>query len=281
MKNYKEFKVTTTPFNIDILSGILWELPIAGINEFDDHLLVFAEEDSEVSIEVINDLLNKLIENNIIEIFSVDSSDVENRNWNEYWEKRVNIVEVSDKIIIKPSFKEYTPKPGQVILEIDPKMSFGTGEHETTRLVLNIMDKIDFTGLKILDIGSGTGVLGICAAKLGAEKVICVDNDEWCLENGLENVKANKVEDIVEVKLGEISDISIDQFDFIIANINKHILLQISNEISSHLKNDGKVILSGLLRIDEEDILESYRELSFELQEKTFMNEWAALLLAK
>ncbi|MBU1099164.1 MAG: 50S ribosomal protein L11 methyltransferase [Bacteroidetes bacterium] len=279
MKNYNEFTVTSIPFNTDLLSGLLWELPIIGINELDNFLLVFTEESNPLTESEISECLSGLIKNNLAESITVSKRVVESQNWNEEWEKNLRVIEVTDRIVIKPSFKEYMAKDNQIILHIDPKMSFGTGEHETTRLVLELLDS-DYNGeAKVLDLGSGTGVLGICAAKLGAGKVFLVDNDEWCFENGKENIAANNVGECTSITLGEISDLKEDQFDLIIANINRHILLSIGSDIKTKLKRSGKLILSGLLVVDIEDITESYRNIGFKIIKQKSHQEWAALVL--
>jgi ribosomal protein L11 methyltransferase len=157
-------------------------------------------------------------------------------------------------------------------------MSFGTGEHATTKLVIQLIDKYVKSGEKVLDVGSGTGVLAISTVLLGAQKAIGIDNDEWCLLNGSENVKANNLENKVEIRLGELKDLPETGFDLIVANINKHILVDIAKEIKVKIKKTGKIILSGLLNTDENDILKIYSDLNLELIDKAAMDEWIALV---
>lgn len=278
MKTHKQFNISTTPFNPDVLSGLLWQLNIEGITENENSLSVYAEESSKVSITQINDLLISLKEQNMIETFTVAETSVEEKNWNEEWEKTIDVIEVNDKIVIKPTFRDYSPQPEQLVITIDPKMSFGTGEHETTKLVLNLLDKYINRGMKVLDIGSGTGVLSIASSLLGADNVLGIDNDEWCLENGLENVELNHVEDKVKIKLAEIYDINEEPFDLILANINKHILIDIADKIYQLTKNSGKAILSGLLVEDKTDIAKLYNSKGFSLIEEKILGEWIALV---
>lgn len=278
MKTYKEFKIKTVPFEIDLVSGILWQLDIDGINEFDDYLTVFVNQNKSVSKKDIEISLEGLLNQKLIGEFSIEEDTLEDRNWNEEYEKKVRVIEITDRIVIKPSFKEYNQKSGQLIITIDPKMSFGTGEHATTRLVIQMLEKHVAGGEKVLDVGSGTGVLAICSVMLGAENAIGVDNDEWCLLNGNENVKANNLQDKVQIVLGELKDINENEFDLIVANINKHILIDIARELKSKIKKTGTLILSGLLNTDENDILKIYSDLSFRLIEKTAMDEWISLV---
>lgn len=281
MKKYNEFVIEAVPFNSDLLSGVLWELDIEGINEDNDLLFVFSSENSNCSKTAIEEILEKLKTQNLIETFKVDEFQKEEENWNEEWEKKLNIIHVSDRFVIRPSFKEYELKENEIELLIDPKMSFGTGEHETTRLVLRFLEKQEIENKKVMDVGSGTGVLAIAAAKLGASKVIAFDNDEWCLMNGSENIEQNDVADIVDVRLGTIKNIEETGFDLVTANINKHILMDLPESLFQKIAAGGRLILSGLLNVDEKDIKNKYGEAGFNFIEMKSEGEWIALLFKK
>ena len=278
MKHYKEFTITAEPFIPEIISGLMWELDITGVNEEVNCLKVFANEESSTNVGKISEQLKKLVDEKMIFRFNVEEYFVEDKNWNEEWEKSVNVIEVSDKLVIKPSFREYQSKPGQIIITIDPKMSFGTGEHQTTKLVMQFLEKYVKKGIKILDVGSGTGVLAIASIKLGASSAVAIDNDEWCSLNGKENCQLNEVADKIDVRLGEIKDINEKDYDLITANIQKNILMEIAEEIYSRLKPGGNVILSGLLFNDEKDIVEKYSSLGFKFLEKQSLDEWIAIV---
>ena len=281
MKHYKEFTITAEPFNPEIISGLMWELDITGVNEEVNCLKVFASGESSTNIEMISDQIKKLVDEKMIFNFNVEENLVEDKNWNEEWEKSVNVIEVSDKLVIKPSFREYQSKPGQIIITIDPKMSFGTGEHQTTKLVLQLLEKYVSKNIKVLDVGSGTGVLAIASIKLGASSAVAIDNDEWCSLNGKENCQLNEAADKIDVRLGEIKDIKEKDFDLITANIQKNILMEIAEEIKIRLKTGGNVILSGLLFNDEKEIVEKYTSIGFKFLEKQSLDEWIAIVLSK
>ncbi len=281
MKNYIRYSVSAIPFNADLLSGMLWELPLSGLVEEEGYLNLFAEEDAKLSQNDIADILERLQNENVIESFDVSEETFADRNWNEEWEKNIQVIEVTDKIVIKPSFKEYEPKPGQIILEIDPKMSFGTGEHASTRLVLKLMEKYGWNKDRVLDVGSGTGVLAICAAKMNGGMVIAIDNNEWCFVNGKENLTRNKVEDKIDVRLCEISDVSENEFDLILANINKNVLMTINEELANRMSNGGKLILSGILIVDKEDIVNKYTEVGLKLIDSLEEDEWTGFVFEK
>ena len=279
MKYFKEFTIITNPFIPDIVSGFLWELNISGINEEDDALIIFADAKDELTKEEIHNQLQKLIDNKIINSFEIEEKIIEDKDWNEEWEKGLNIVEVSDKIIIKPSFKDYENKENKIVITIDPKMSFGTGEHETTKLIVQFLEKYIRKGMKILDVGTGTGILSILSIKLGAKSVYAIDNDEWCFENAQENSQLNNVNDKIDIRFSEIPEVQEKDFDLILANIQKNVLLNISSEIVKRLSKNGFVILSGLLIEDEKDIVEQYKELK--LVDCKTMGEWLALVFKK
>jgi len=278
MKTFKKFIITSEPPNNDLVSGLLWQLDIDGINETDSGVEVFVSSSKNITYDDIGKILKEMVDERLIETFYIREETLEDKNWNEEYEKNVRVIEVTEKIVIKPSFKEYISKPGQIIITIDPKMSFGTGEHATTRLVLQLIEKQIRGGEKVLDVGSGTAILGISAVMLGAASAFCIDNDEWCALNGGENIQANNLRSKVEIRLTEIQHIEEKEFDLITANINKHILLDIAEEIKKKINKNGVLILSGLLITDENDIVEKYTQLDFKLIEKDTMDEWCALV---
>jgi ribosomal protein L11 methyltransferase len=279
MKAYSEFKIFFKPFNVELLSGLLWQLNISGITEEENHISVYSE-DSSIEPE-IKKILNDSKKEGIIESFEIYSSEIENKNWNEEWEKTIDVIEVTDNIVIKPTFRNYENKDNKLVIEIDPKMSFGTGEHETTQLMLNALEKYIQPKIKVLDAGSGTGVLAIAAVKLGAEKAVAFDVDEWCFLNGSENAQLNDVKDKIDFIYGDINNVKEDNFDLVLANINTHILLRIANRLANKVKSGGKIILSGLLRTDEEKITKEYSSQKLNKIGAEYKNEWAAIVFEK
>ena len=278
MKTYKEFHIRTAPFLPDLLSGLLWELNISGLTEEQQSIIIFSEGNN-LSKETVENFLRKMKAENLFSEFSVDEYELENKNWNEEWEKNLNIIKVNDKLVIKPSTKEYNPKENEIVLTIDPKMSFGTGEHQTTKLMLKMIERYVKPGMKVLDVGSGTAILAIASVKLGAVSAVAVDNDELCFANGIENIGLNEVSEEVEVRIGELKDINESNFDMILANIQKNVILGIADDIRKRLINEGIIILSGLLNKDEEDVVEHYKKICFNLVDKDRMDEWIVFVL--
>jgi len=280
MKKYKEFLITAEPFNSELISGVLWESNISGINEEVNCIKVFTD-DLSLSLEELKKHLQNLKNENLLFSFTIEENIYENKNWNEEWEQSINIIEVSDKIVIKPTFRNYIAKPGQIVLIIDPKMSFGTGEHQTTKLVLMLLERYISPGARVLDVGSGSGILAIASLKLGAQHATAIDIDDWCYNNAIENFKLNNVDDAIDVIQGEITDIKESDFDLILANIQKNILLDIAPEIYSRLKPGGIIILSGLLDYDEADIQTDFSALGLSFLETKTMDSWIAIVFQK
>jgi ribosomal protein L11 methyltransferase len=280
MKNFFAYKIFCHPFDPDMISGVMWDFDITGLLEDDDHITIFISENSSTTEVQISNALNKLKQEMLIKSFRLEKEILEDKNWNELWEKSREVIRVSDRIIIKPTFKDYSAKANEIVLTIDPKMSFGTGEHQTTKLILRLLEKYIKQGMKVLDVGSGTGILAIASVKLGAKRAIAVDFDEICLENCKENCILNGVEYSIEVLRGEIDDVKENDFDLVLANIQKNVLLEIAKKIKSKLKSGGIVILSGLLETDKDAIEKKYHSLGFVTLQLEKMDEWIALLFS-
>jgi ribosomal protein L11 methyltransferase len=278
VKKFFIYKIFTKPFDPEQLSGIIWDFEITGLLEDDDHISVFTSGNSKDTEVEFEEALTKLKNDMLIESFRIEKELLEDQNWNKLWEKSREVIRVSDSIVIKPTFKNYSAKENEVILNIDPKMSFGTGEHQTTKLILRLLETYSRESVKVLDVGSGTGILAITAIKLGASKAVAVDFDEICLENCKENCLHNNVEDSIEVLTGEIDSVKEKNFDLILANIQKNVLLEIAEKIKLKLNQSGVVILSGLLESDKSAIEKKYHSLGFKTTQIEQMDEWIAVV---
>lgn len=201
-------------------------------------------------------------------------------NWNEEWEKNYDPIAVGDQIFVRATFHEARPEvPYEII--INPQMSFGTGHHETTHQLLALQLEVDHKGKKVLDVGSGTGILAIMAAKLGAKSVAATDIDDWCIENALENFGLNEIEADF-VKQGTIHELQIEgQYEIILANINTHVLLDEMAEYNKLLVDKGHLFLSGFYESDKPQILEMASSLGLKEVKSTTEKNWVALLLQK
>lgn len=214
--------------------------------------------------------------------FSVNYSvsELENKNWNEEWEKNFSPVLIEDRAIIRASFH---PSPGlPVEVVINPKMSFGTGHHETTYMMVQTQLDMDFREKNVMDAGTGTGVLAIIACKLGAKHVLAFDVEEWAFENLQENIKLNDCPEIVPA-FGDITQVehTYHSYDIILANINKNVLLKEIPTYSRYLQQGGKLVLSGFYQYDIVDIQNLAQEHSLLFTSEKVRNNWASLVFEK
>lgn len=279
MKNFIEVIIKTQPFIPEIISGVAYIFTtLIGIEERENELACFFSDFNEDDLNELKRLLSNLQREALIERFEIYTETIEQRNWNEEWEKTIQPIKVSDRIVIKPSFRDYFPKENEIVITIDPKMSFGTGYHQSTRIVIRLIEKYLQSGMKVLDIGTGTGILAIVCAKLGASKIFSCDNDEFVQENVLENFENNNVKDKCSFTVGTIDEIKENNFDLILANIQKNVLLDLAEKIKEKIKSGGIVILSGLLLDDENEIVQKYESLNFKLIEKEIEDEWIGLV---
>jgi ribosomal protein L11 methyltransferase len=201
-------------------------------------------------------------------------------NWNAAWEANYSPVVVDNFCTISASFH---PAPATATTKyniiITPKMSFGTGHHATTYLMIKAMEALYFKNKKVLDIGTGTGVLAILASQCGATSVMAIDNDEWSINNATENISENKALGIVLCKNDSLNTTNI--FDIILANINRAYLLQFMKEIEQHLATNGVVLFSGLLMADETVVVEKATQAGLKCIEKYERNDWICLKMSK
>lgn len=206
---------------------------------------------------------------------------VADQNWNREWERTIQ-AQVIGSFLVKPTWSTAVPETDQIVLEIDPKMAFGTGYHETTRLMLKALPSVINDGASILDAGTGTGILAIGSIKLGAHKVVGFDIDDWSITNTRENVYLNRVAESVDIKKGSIEVVEVGAvFDCILANIERNTIIELLGDFSSHLNKDGNLLLSGLLAKDEELVNENLNKNSF-IHVKTIQeNEWIAIWAKK
>ena len=204
---------------------------------------------------------------------------IDKKNWNAKWEESFSPVKINSNCIIRADFhKENKDIEHEIV--ITPKMSFGTGHHETTFLMSNEIFNIKLTNLSILDMGSGTGVLSIISSKLGAKEVMAIDIDEWAYENSIENSILNNTNNINFFK-GDVSLIRNKNFDCILANINRNIILRDLVTYYKSLIKGGKLLISGFLVEDFDIVNKKINEIGFKLINKKNKNKWLMLHLEK
>ncbi len=239
----------------------------------------FVEEPNILKAYIEENLWDKESLENILSAYKIgyQKTLIEPQNWNAMWESSFEPVIINEKVAVRAGFHEPVLSV-QYNLIVTPKMSFGTGHHSTTHLMLSIMSNIDWQGLKVLDYGTGTGVLAIYAEKLGAKEIIAIDIDTWCIENTTENIALNNCHSISTI-LGDLDENKTFDYDMILANINLHILAKQMSTLKSLLAPGGKIILSGILKQDEINILEIANEAGLQIKNIHVRNEWLALEL--
>ncbi len=271
MKTYKKILFEgLLPEQKDILIALLSEMKFEGIEETASALTIYFSDElfDENAVKEIAAQLNLN--------FSVDA--IEDRNWNQQWESGFEPVIVDDFAIVRAVF--HSPQPGiKHDIIITPKMSFGTGHHATTYMMMQQMKEIDFTGKRVLDFGTGTGVLAILAEKLGASYVKAIDNDDWSIENAKENLQVNNCS-ITELEKNDTAKTN-QEYDIILANIIRSVILDNFENFSNSLKTNNILVLSGLLISDEEAILQAAFSFKFRLQRRFEKGEWISLCLIK
>lgn len=275
MNNYLEFNFKIEPLQPwnEILMAELIEIGFDSFTEEHDGILAYIQKDlfKEEDLKALH-----LLQNPDIRI-SYSFQEMPNINWNEEWEKNFSPINIEGKVSIRAEFHENQNLPHEIIIQ--PKMSFGTGHHATTYLMIQQMLDLDFQNKFVLDMGCGTSVLAIFAKQQGAGKTVAIDIDEWSVENSIENAARNNVK--LEISQGTAENLGSENFDIILANINRNILISDIPTYVSVLNEGGKLLLSGLCFFDVDDILEVCTAQKLTLKKKLQREEWVSLLLEK
>jgi ribosomal protein L11 methyltransferase len=250
----------------EILVAMLQDFGFDGFEQTVDSLIAngYKETLDEAAVD------NYLKENQAV--FS--KSMLEEENWNKMWESDFHPIIIEDFCAVRAGFHQPITNVKYEVI-ITPKMSFGTGHHATTWMMMKAMESIDFTAKTVIDFGTGTGVLAILAEKMGAESIAAIDYDDWCIENGNENIVANNSQKVKMVKADNPDAAHVS--DVILANINKHIILANFESLKKLLNKDGLLIISGILKEDENDIVTRANQLGLKLVTILERNGWLCI----
>ena len=251
----------------EILISQLSDLGAEGFEQTNDYLIAYFNESVFKSYEV-NELLKE-------HVFTTKT--IGEKNWNAEWESNFQPVVVENFCAIRAEFHEPIQDVEHEII-ITPKMSFGTGHHATTHMMIEQMKDIDFNDKTVFDFGTGTGILSILAEKLGASRIEAIDVDDWSIANAKENIERNNC---TKVSINLSSQIPDNAFDIILANINRNVILTYVSQLNKSLNQNGNLLLSGLLTSDEKIIVEAFDGESFQLIKRTERNNWISLLFIK
>lgn len=239
----------------EILYALMEQIGFEGFVEGEDDILAYVDEERYDS-EVFNQVIDKLAAAGVKVQYRFHRT--EEQNWNEEWERKFDPVIIDGNVLIRAPFHDPS-EDLEFTLVIEPKMSFGTGHHHTTKLMIREMGNHLLEGKRILDMGCGTGVLGIYACKKGAARVLGVDIDQWAYENAMENIKRNGAA-CMDVRLGDVGVLYQENFHMILANITRNTLVRDIPVYTEHLFSQGLLIVSGILAEDVQFVLnEAYR----------------------
>jgi len=294
-QEYYELKIKINPGISDIVSEICF-------NYFDCEGIIFAEEkyrDLEIvsttegtlkafvkSTENIGEVLKEQREllktrgfsDKELGSWEYSYSKIENEDWSKKWKEKWDVTHVSDKITVVPNWIDYTPNDNEIIINLDPGCAFGTGTHPTTQLCLRAMEKYMRKGDRVADIGVGSGILAICAKKLGASYVYGCDNDETVIETAIENAAQNGVECLFEINT---TDKIKEKFNFVCANILHNVLVAIMSDLKNIMCKNATMVLSGILDEKKQIVIDTININNFELFEEIHQEQWVAFVIKK
>lgn len=253
---------------------LIAEISLLGFDIFEETNTGFTtfHSDKEYPLDEINEIISRY--QNLGEI-KIATKIIQKVNWNKEWESNYSPIEVNDQVYIRASF--HPSKPGfETEILINPQMSFGTGHHETTRLVIGLMMEEKWENQEVLDAGTGTGILAIFARLKGAKKVVGFDIDDWCIENAIENAELNHLDNF-SFNQGMIKDQIPHQYDTLIANINRNILLQEMADYVRFIKPGGALFLSGFYLEDVRIIQEEAEKNGLIYATHATLNNWCSM----
>ncbi len=207
---------------------------------------------------------------------------VNEEDWANAWKDYFHVTHIGQRLVIRPSWREYTPKDDEVVLTLDPGMAFGTGLHPTTRMCLEQVEQRVRSGMRVLDVGTGSGILAIAAAKLGAESVYAIDNSSVAVESTLANAEMNGLSERIQVVLGVLDEAEAAQmagrYDFVIANIIAHIIGSIAPQLAQVVSPTGVLVVSGIIEARRHDAEDPLLAAGLELVEQVKIDDWLALV---
>ncbi len=274
-KKYTSIKIIIPEEYYDTAYGIIFLYNPIGIEEkFDELIVTFLSED--FSDDILDNIINSL--KKVYEKTEVtDVETIKETNWNEEWEQSIQPIDIENKIFIRPDWIKQIDGDKRINIIINPKMSFGTGHHSTTRLVAKLLLHNVKKGSSWIDAGCGTGILSIIALKLGANSVLAIDNNDWAIDNARENFKLNSINSGIDLRLCGVEEIFLPDVDGIMANLYTHLLISNFDKFYSSLKNrNGLLLASGVLSFDEELILQKATEVGFNHIQTIYEDEWCA-----
>ena len=305
MQEYIEATISTTTAGSEIISDLLMRLGAAGTQILDradlpdpskptanwelmDQSVIDAmPEDVQVKAWFDEDSLARILPSLREQLallkergaglgtLSLSLQGVKEEDWAENWKQYYKPFRLGAHMVVKPTWEPWDAQPGDLILEIDPGMAFGTGTHETTAMCVNLIEKY-YQGGQLLDVGTGSGILALAAARLGAKGVVAVDIDPDAVRVARENVAHNGLEDAIEVRQGDLLQGLSQQFDFAAANILAPVICMLAAPLKAHLKPHGRFICSGIIAEAEDEVNEALLAAGYQIDEIVHKGDWVA-----
>ncbi|MDD7391865.1 MAG: 50S ribosomal protein L11 methyltransferase [Fusobacterium gastrosuis] len=242
-------------------------------------LNIYSEKRKEVLKQTFAEKFNE--DENIV--YNLDFYEYDEDDYQNSWKKYLFVEKVSNKFVVKPTWREYEKQDDEFVIELDPGRAFGTGSHPTTSLLLSLMEKENFENKKVIDIGTGSGILMIAASLLGAKEIYGTDIDEFSIEVANENLILNKV-DMTEVKIlkGNLLEVlNNEKFDIVLCNILSDVLIKLLDEIKYILKENSKIMFSGIIEDKLDLVITKAKEVGLKVVETKMDKEWRAIVLEK
>ena len=233
---------------------------------------------ANTKLNIIFNNLKEFMENENEFMYEIFTAKCNDEDWQDEWKKYFHTVNITDNIVIKPSWDEYEPSDNEIVVEIDPGLAFGTGTHETTSLCVEFLEKYDQNKKKLLDIGCGSGILMLIGKKLGVEKVVGIDIDEKVNDVVLENFSKNGINENFQVIIGNLVDDVNEKYDLVVSNILVDVLEKLLEDIEKILEKDATVIFSGILNEKEEAFLKKAKNYNLKQIDRKEKNNWVSLV---
>lgn len=267
-------------------AGVYWELyDPKMLEEMPQDVLVKGWfELNEHTHDVLNSVrqrLNELKKDAFVDMgtLEMDMQNVADEDWSENWKKYYKPFRIGSHLVVKPTWEPYQAQQEDLVIELDPGMAFGTGTHETTNMCMQLLEKHLQDGMRVMDVGTGSGILAIAAARLGAKQVLAIDIDPSAVKVANENVALNDVQDQVRVVVGDLCKSEAMPCDLAVANIVADAICMLAGPLTRHLEKDRLLICSGIIREREQDVMNAALQAGYTLFDRIEKGEWVALAL--
>ena len=233
---------------------------------------------SKLKLNIISDKLKEFSLDDEEFMYEIYTSECSDDDWKDEWKKYFHTVNITDNIIIKPSWDDYEASEGETVIEIDPGMAFGTGTHETTALCVEFLEKYVPGKKKLLDIGCGSGILMLIGKRLGVEKVVGIDIDSNVKDVVIENFEKNNIKDNYEIIIGDLVEDINEKYDLVVSNILVDVLTELLENIEKTLEKGATIIFSGIIKDKEEEFLRKTKEHNLVEIDRNEKNNWVSLV---